>query len=544
MASALAANKAIEVQVHHDERAAAFVALGVGIATGKPAVVLTTSGTAAVELHPAVVEAHHSHIPLLAITADRPPALRGLGAPQTIDQRDLFGVAASGFFDSPPPIGADRRRWRGLAAAAHFAATHDVPGPVHVNLCFAEPLVGVAADLPPRLEAADVAPEPSPTSAMPSRGELETLGALLRRERGVIVAGIRTTTGGSLAASERAAVLDLAELTGWPVLADHLSGIRVGHRLVVGTFDALLRDPSTARRLRPEAVLRVGGLLASRITNEWLAASSAHQVGLDRWGSCPDPDLTLEMSLRADVGTVCRQLVTELSADQNHRHDERRDTWNRQWIAAESVARGAIAANMAGEPAVAARVLEMVPDDSVLMVSSSMPTRDLEWYCPARSGVRVVANRGANGIDGVVSSAIGIAMSGMTAACLIGDVAFLHDSNALIGLAARRLDLMIVVIDNDGGGIFSFLAQAEALDAERFEQLFGTPHGVDLEALVAAHGLPVERIDSDDALGGALSDWGGHGTRVVIVTSDRSANVEVHRRLNAAVAAAVGGLGD
>ena len=373
----------------------------------------------------------------------------------------------------------------------------------------------------------------------PSGEELETLGALLRVERGVIVAGVRTTGSGELTASERTAVLDLAELTGWPVLADHLSGVRSDHRVVVGTFDALLRDAPTAQRLRPDAVLRIGGLLASRVTNEWLVGSGAAQIGVDRWGSCPDPDRTLTMSVRADVGDLCRRLGDSLDADPTRHGAAPRSAWLEQWIAAESAARQAIVSHMAGEPGAASTVLEMIPDGSVLVVSSSMPVRDLEWYAPPRSEVRVVANRGANGIDGVVSTAVGIAAAGLRTACLIGDVAFLHDSNALVGLAARGVDVMIVVIDNNGGGIFSFLPQAEALDTERFEQLFGTPHGVDLATLVGAHGLRVERVADEQALGEVLSDWGGRGTRVVIVASDRDSNVEVHHRLNESVAEAL-----
>lgn len=539
MALALAGNGVITLHVHHDERSAGFLAMGLAIATGGPAIVLTTSGTAAVELHPAMVEAHHSHIPLLAVTADRPPELRGLGAPQTIDQRELFGVAASAFFDVAPPLEADRRRWRDIAAAAYIAATADVPGPVHVNLGFAEPLVGTAGELPPRRSAK--AAEPS--SRDRSEGRLDTLAALVGSVRGVIVAGVRTVRGAAASGeADRAAIFELAELTGWPVLADHLSGVRTPHPMVVGTFDALLRDSATARRLRPEAVLRVGGLLASRVTNEWLAASGARQIGLDRWGSCPDPDRTLESTVRVEIADACSRLCSLVAADPSWRaDDEARRAWRGQWAEAESVARGAIAPLLAGEPAVASAVLEAIPQGSVLVVSSSMPVRDLEWYGPHREGVRVVANRGANGIDGVVSTAVGVAASGTPTACLVGDIAFLHDSNALIGLAARRLDLLIVVVDNDGGGIFSFLPQSQLLETTRFEQLFGTPHGSDLAALAGAHGVPVERVGDLTELATALCDWSAtRGTRVVIVTSDRAGNVEVHRRLNEAVAKAVG----
>ncbi|HKY13656.1 MAG TPA: thiamine pyrophosphate-dependent enzyme, partial [Microthrixaceae bacterium] len=181
------------------------------------------------------------------------------------------------------------------------------------------------------------------------------------------------------------------------------------------------------------------------------------------------------------------------------------------------------------------------PDGASLVVSSSMPIRDLEWYAPPRRGVRVLANRGANGIDGVMSTAVGVAIgSRAPTVCLIGDVAFVHDTNALAGLRDRGVDLLIVVVDNDGGGIFSFLPQAEVLPEAQFEQLFGTPHGTDLAGLARAHGIRVDAVGSAGELGSAVTDWSvERGTRVLIVDSDRGRNVEVHRALNDAVARSV-----
>jgi len=211
-------------------------------------------------------------------------------------------------------------------------------------------------------------------------------------------------------------------------------------------------------------------------------------------------------------------------------------------VAASSAAVGAIAMRdeVLTEPGVARMLLASLPEGSTLVASSSMPIRDLEWYVPPRPAVRVVSNRGANGIDGVISTAVGIATSGTRVACLIGDVAFLHDTNGLLGLAARGLDLLVVAVDNDGGGIFSFLPQAEVVGPERFEQLFGTPHGVDLAGLCAAHGIDVEAVDRPESLGASLDRWAAEGgTRVVVVPSDRAANARLHREINAAVVAAI-----
>ncbi len=530
MAVALTAHDGMNVQVHHDERAAGFMALGIGIATGHPAVVLTTSGTAAVELHPAIVEAHHAAVPMIAVTADRPPELQRVGAPQTIDQRELFGGAVRWFVDPGPPQDQFREGWRQLGADVVYAARRGIPGPVHLNLAFREPLLGEPGDLP----AAAMSPEPE----MPRFGLLdEQLGSLAPMVvacRGVIVAGSRTVVADDRCADDLAAVLELAQRTGWPVLADHLSGARVDHERVVSAFDPMLRDARVATTLRPDVVIRIGGLLASRVTNEWLAASGAEQIAIDRWGVCPDPDHVVGTSFPVDVGEACRQLASlpRLAAAP--------DDWTDRWRAAEVAARAAIDDTISGEPAVAGAVAASVGAGGALVVSSSMPVRDLEWFTAACPDVRVVSNRGANGIDGVVSTAVGIACTGMPTVCLVGDVAFLHDTNAMVGLARRGLDLAVVVIDNDGGGIFSFLAQAEALPLDRFELLFGTPHGADLVGLARAHGLDASRVVDAAAVAEALTTWRrSGGAAVIVVDSDRDANVEVHRRINDAVAAAV-----
>ena len=527
LALALAANDALTTLVHHDERAAAFLALGIGLATGRPAIVLTTSGTAAVELHPAVVEAHQAYVPLIAVTADRPPELHGVGAPQTIDQRRLFGGAVRWFVEPGPPDDRSRLGWRHLAADVWARTGGIPPGPVHLNLAFREPLVGDVGELPPVDPSVDRRRSPG----FGLLGEqLGGLASMLRGRRVVIVAGVRS----AIDAGEAAAVLELAERAGWPILADHQSGLRLDHPNVVTTFDPLLRHEDAADALRPEAVIRIGGLLASRVTNEWLARSGAAQIALDRWGSCPDPDHVVGASFTVEIVEACRQLRS-LVAD-----DAAPEDWTRRWQATEAAARRAIDDAVRGEAAVAIEALQGAAEGGALFVSSSMPVRDLEWYAPARPEVRVLSNRGANGIDGVVSTAVGVACSGTPTVCLVGDVAFLHDSNALLGLRARSADLAIVVVDNDGGGIFSFLPQAATLETDRFEQLFGTPHGVDLEVLTRAHGIDVSRVPDAAGVERSLAAWrASGGVRVIVMTSDRRANVEAHRQINAAVAEAV-----
>ena len=530
LALACAEHPFLRTHVHHDERSAAFMALGIGIATGLPAVMVTTSGTAAVELHPAIVEAHQAHVPMLAVTADRPPELQGVGAPQTIDQRQLFGGSVRWFVEPGPPDDQYRNSWRYLATDA-FAATRGAmvgapPGPVHLNLAFREPLIGTVIELPPTIEP--TVPTPAIWGLIDE--QVGQIGPALSYGRGLIVAGRRAARNDA----DRDAILALATLLGWPVLADHQSGVRVDHPQVVTAFDSITRVHPLADRLRPEFVVRVGGLLASRFTNEWLAHCGAKQIGIDRWGVFADPDHVLADRITGDIGEICRQLVAygPKPADAE---------WTSLWHRTEAAARVAIVANLAGEPLVVNAALEAVPAGGSLMVSSSMPVRDLEWYGSPRGDITVVSNRGANGIDGVTSTAVGVALgSGRPTVCVIGDVAFLHDTNALLGLARRDAPLCIVVIDNDGGGIFSFLPQAEALANDRFEQLFGTPHGVNLAQLTASHGIEVHTAGDLDELDALLAEWAGHlRPLVIVVPSDRHINVDDHRLINEAVRSAL-----
>ena len=549
LALALAADERVRVHVHHDERAAGFVALGIGLATGRPAIVLTTSGTAAVELHPAIVEAHHAKVPLLAITADRPPELQDVGAPQTIDQTHLYGSAVRWFAEPGVPDDATRDQWRSIVADALRHAVDSPPGPVHLNLAFRDPLVGEPGSLPPGRPggaswhgAVEVRPEPVDL-------DLGSLTDAVAGRTGVIVAG-----GGI---DDPDGVHLLASLLHWPVLADPRSGCRVPREATVSHFDAVLRVAGDRAALRPEVVLRLGSLPASKVLGQWLASLDAWQVGIEADGTRFDPDRNLGALLTAEPGTFARRLAAEVNLDRADAGDGAVDEPTgvetdatdlyRAWVAADAEAAAALTRTLAEhdevtEPAVAREVLAGLPPGAQLVVSSSMPVRDVEWYASPRAGVRVHANRGANGIDGVVSTAIGVALgTGRPTAVLIGDVAFLHDTNALLGVAARGIDLTVVVIDNDGGGIFSFLPQAGALAPERFELLFGTPHGVDPGAIAAAHGLDVTRLDgAGDIANTVAAAIATGGVQVLVARTDRTANVALHDELHAAVAAALG----
>ena len=504
MALALAARDDIAVHVVHDERVAAFVALGLGL-EGVPAVLLCTSGTAAANFHPAVVEAGLSDVSLIVLTADRPPELRGVGAPQTIDQIELYGRSVRWFHDAPPPDAAGPDEWRPLAQRVFSTAAH---GPVHLNLPFREPLLGAVGAIPPEIGP----PLPVP------RG-IATSGPVppdLDRQRGVIVVGGRH-------GHEVGEIEALAARLGWPVLADPLSGCRVLPQAVTA-FDALLRHEAFARDHAPQLVVRFGRPPASKVLTQWVVASGAAVLQVGGPGVIdPDHNVARFCSL-ADLGPLTGAAGTPWLA-----------RWQHANVRAESALDAAVHGDVLTEPAVARTVAAWLPGGAELVVSSSMPIRDLEWFGGTRA--RAHANRGANGIDGVVSTALGRALDGRTTVVLIGDIAFVHDSNALVALAARNADLRVVVVDNGGGGIFSFLPQAAALAGDRFEQLFGTPHGTDVAALASAHGVAARTVTTSDELRAALDQ---QGPTVIRVATDRAANVREHARLNAAVAAALG----
>jgi 2-succinyl-5-enolpyruvyl-6-hydroxy-3-cyclohexene-1-carboxylate synthase len=530
LAVALAEHPAIAVHVHHDERGAAFFALGLGLATGVPAVVLTTSGTATAELHPAVVEADLARVPLLVCTADRPPELQDVGAPQAIDQAHLFGRAVRWFHAPGVADAGGAGRWRSLAARAVAAATGAAPGPVHLNLAFREPLLGTVGPLPgPRAgEAAEWSHRATPEVLA---GPVLTLVDELADRRGVLVAGPGSGPG--------AAIDEVARALGWPVLAAPQAPVWRVPGAVVPAPDAVLRIAWLAEALRPEVVVRLGLPLASKVVGEWIAASGAREVVAAGPGRWIDPHGSADLVLPIDPAA----LVGSWSSAAAELRPAVDGEWRRAWDDAGAAAAQAIDAALAREPGatepgVARSLAAALPDGVELVVSSSMPVRDLEWYAGPRPGVRVHANRGANGIDGVLATAVGVALAGKRpTVVLLGDVAFLHDATSLVGAGRRGIDLTAVVVDNDGGGIFSFLPQAAALEPARFEELFGTPHGVDLVAVAAALGADAHEVTDVASSVPASLEQGG--VRVLVVRTDRSGNVAVHARVHAAVEAAL-----
>ena len=544
LAVAVAGEPRLRLHVMLDERGAGFFGVGLGLGGGRPAVVVTTSGTAAAELHASVVEAHQAGVPVIVVTADRPAELHQVGAPQTIEQEGLFGTAVRWAASPGVADQAAAWSWRSLASrsVAEAVGHRAGPGPVHLNLAFREPLLGTASELPAGRDGGR--PWHSrPAVALSPSAEVVARLAALAGARGVIVAG-----AGGAGAPE---VLDLAAALGWPVLADPRSGCRVPGPFTVGAADSLLRIEEVAA-WRPEVVLRLGQPWASRFLSTWLAGLGAgvEQVLVDPAGGWADPERAAATVLGCDPGMLCRAVAAQVPAGP----DRSAAPWARRWARAEAAAQAAIDEVLADhdevtEPGVARALVDVLPATARLFVSSSMPVRDVEWFARPRSGLEVFANRGANGIDGINATALGLSASGLSSGlssgggpvvALVGDLAFLYDAGSLLGAVDRGLDCVLVVVDNDGGGIFSFLPQAGAVQAESFERLWGTPHGLDICAVAAAYGVETTSAPMAADVGPAvLAALAAGGVRVVYVRTSRAANVEVHAEIQAAVAAAV-----
>ena len=523
----LARTPGLSAWSHVDERVAGFFALGLAKQTGRPVAIACTSGTAAAELAPAVIEAAHARVPLIVLTADRPPELRDVGAGQTIDQLKLYGEAVKWFVevgthDATP----ERVRWmRALACRATWTALDGRPGPVHLNMPLREPLV---------LDGPLPAEDPCPGRAggrpwvahpiVPAPDELPKVGWVGSgpSPRTVVVAG-RDERDPALGAT----VAAFAAAARYPLLADPLSGARHGPA-AIAHYDALLRDQRLAAELRPELVLRIGDLPTSKPLRAWLAGLDAAQVTLDAEGAWHDPDGVVSARIAASPRATLAALTPE------HR-DAGEAAWLERWRGADRAATGAIAETLGdelSEPRVAAELVAALPAEATLLTAASMPIRDLETFAAAKDGApRILANRGANGIDGTVATALGAAAAGDGPVVLhIGDVALAYDLTALLSARRLGLDLTIVLVNNDGGGIFDFLPVAR--EGADFEQHVATPHGLDFAQAAALFGarhvlaadLATLRAELERAADGV-------GVTIVEVRTERAANVALHRRV-------------
>jgi 2-succinyl-5-enolpyruvyl-6-hydroxy-3-cyclohexene-1-carboxylate synthase len=545
LAVALWREPGIEVTVILDERSAGFFALGAAQASGEPVALLCTSGTALANYHPAVAEADESALPLIVLSADRPPELRGVGAGQVIDQIKIFGESVRWFCEVGTHDADDSGllHMRSVAARALTRARGEIrPGPVHLNLPWREPL----APIP--VEGAVTATDPlalhgrdggRPLTAVthvdlePTQFVLdEVAGHIGDAIAGVIIAGRQTDP------ELREPLAHLARASGFPILAEPTSQMRLGphdRSYVVTSYDTLLRDEHWALGVVPELVLRFGELPTSKPLRQWLAASGADQIVVDPTGGWNEPTGRAAAILRADP--------TECASGWAARLENEERPAPRTWLNAEAAALKAIEETVETditEPALHLALGRAHRDGDLVYTASSMPIRDQESFLgPGDADVLFLCNRGANGIDGLVSSGIGAAhASGRPTTIVTGELGFLHDIGSLAALRDVATPVRIVVIDNGGGGIFHFLPQHSALDEDEFDALFGTPRAVSVERAAALFDLPYRHLESLADLPAALAA----GTGLIEVRTDRQTNVAAHRRVTEQVLTAVADL--
>lgn len=510
-----------------DERSAGFFALGIAKSSRRPVIVTCTSGSAAANLHPAIVEASHAGIPLIVLTADRPPELRDVGAGQAINQINLYGTSARWFVEAGNHEANEStlRHFRSLGCRAVFEATGADPGPVHINLPLREPLqpvitnlgeLGASAAAVGRQDGAAWTSAKHPQPATP-----DLLEPLLRAKRPLFVVGEQHVLG--LAA----AVASLASAIGAPVLADSLSQLRrhhlTEHATIVCGYDLILRNAAARSNLKPDLVVRIGETPTSKPLRSWLSELDVPQIVLDPRGTWQEPTRIASEIWQCDL------LATIAAATDRVTEAHIPSGWVNNWRVVEAATQSAIDHALQGEafpfePAVYRRVLDGLERGATIFMSSSMPVRDVETYGGiGRDDVRYLSNRGTNGIDGVISTALGVRApyNCDRVIVFIGDLATLYDIGALATASRHGIPITIVCVDNDGGGIFSFLPLADY--PEHFEDKIAAPSGVDLAAVVQAFGLEYTAPHDADALAAAVEQPG-----FVHLKTNRAENKKSH----------------
>jgi 2-succinyl-5-enolpyruvyl-6-hydroxy-3-cyclohexene-1-carboxylate synthase len=554
LAMAAARHPALRCWSQIDERSAAFFALGIAKATRTTAALICTSGTAAANFYPAVIEANYAHVPLVVLTADRPAELREWGAGQTIDQVHLYGNHVRWFAETAVPEADPQmlRYARELGCRAAAEACGPPAGPVHLNIPFRDPLGPLCAP-------ADVSMKPKSVDVGRSRGRIYTRVSRSAREpefdqvERLVQIGLRCASGvitcGPMDAEGDLCdgLAKLATLLGWPVLADPTSQLRCGAHTenapILANSDLFLRDERLAEALAPEVVLRFGGSPTSKSLRLWLERHAPEEfILIDPAASWSDPSHLASELVQVDPLALCDALNRRLSDPERESADWLR-TFLRVEHCADRVLEDAVAAeDEIFEPRAVRELAAAMPDGAILYVSNSMPVRDLDSFLPvSKQPLRVLANRGANGIDGMIASGLGAAASQQQPVVLLtGDLAFLHDVGALLMARRHGVNLTVVVFDNDGGGIFSLLPIADQADPKIFETHFRTPHGADLEPVARAFGAAFERVISWEHFRTAIKNaLGAPGVSVVEIPIDRDRSVAHHREIERRVCEAV-----
>lgn len=516
-----------------DERSASFFALGLARSQGRPVLVWCTSGTAAAELHPAILEASYARVPLLIATGDRPPEQRAIRDWQSMDQTHLYGRATRWFFDFGVADEAMSQHWRSIIsrAVSETSGGGAGAGPVHLNVPIREPFSLLEAEaVPGRPEGAPWHVVTKPVLAAPE-STIRMFVECASGRKGVFVLGA--------AAVDADLVQQASERLGWPVLTTPRSPVCGNARNALGAAHALVRDEAFARSHVPEIVVHVGDPLISRPVTAWLKASGAVEWSVEPGSSWQGETQRAAHVVSSDLNAFFESLI-----DAAHPASDR--SWLNSWLAAEAAAQSAIThtlevETLLSEPAIARNVVDALPNGSNLFVSTSMPVRDVDWWSKPRTGVRVWANRGVSGLDGVTSTALGIAAASdasETNVLLIGDLGVLHDLN---GLWANRgssadLQLVIIVVDNNGGGIFRLFPMADEMGESIYSRVVGTPQDVNIAQVAQALDIEVVEINDITGLRNALDDAiEAGGVRMIYCNTDSRQNVAVATKLYEAV---------
>ena len=533
LAILMAEHPKLTCYINVDERSAGFFALGIAKAGQKPVALLCTSGTAAANYFPAIVEAHYARVPLLVLTADRPHELRDVGAPQAIDQIHMYGHYAKWFVDLaiPEEQPAMLRYVRTVAARAVGTALTSPAGVVHLNFPLREPLVPNLnlTNLWSKQDNRDTYVHITATSPVLSDDHLATIAGLAEgASSGLIVCGEHHVFG------FEEDVQRLSEHLKFPVLADPLSQLRAGNHNkqgIIESYNTILADSVLVEALKPDVVIRFGAMPVSKPLTLLLKNNpDIMQIVVDQGGGFRDPTLNAAYMITCDETIFCKRLLDKVNKREVSPYYDK-------WFQCNELYRGMVDNLMEQmtemfEGKIVRELQKLLPDQSTLIVGNSMPIRDVDtFFSQTTKDITILANRGASGIDGVVSTALGASVDAPKRTfLLIGDLSFYHDLNGLLAAKMNNLDLTIILINNDGGGIFSFLPQSK--EERHFETLYGTPIGLDFSKVVDMYNGSYEKVESWEEMRTLFrSIESRKGLNVIEVPTDRKNRVNIHREM-------------
>ena len=531
IAMVMAEHPDLRLHIHVDERSAAFFALGISKASKKPTVLLCTSGTAAANYFPAIAEAKISRVPLVVLTADRPHELRDVGAPQTIDQMHLYGNHVKWFVEMAPPEHSDEmiRYARTVCARAVATSLQAPSGPVHLNFPLREPLIPLLdhESLFEQKERVEGYVQIQQATMSLRDHEFDMYAELLcSSQKGIIVCGQIDDQDFSKQ------VVELSEKLQFPILADPLSQLRSGDHngnMIIDTYGTFLRNEKAKRKLQPDLIIRFGAMPVSKVLTLFLKENfAARQIVVDGGVGWRDPAMLSTEMVYCKESIFCQEI--------GKRVDEKRtSTYSNDWIKINHATKDILTVMNKNENLSEGKLFyqleELLPEDSTIFVGNSMPIRDLDsFFHFNQKRFHVMANRGANGIDGTISTALGAATIKQPFYLILGDLTFFHDMNGLVAAKLQQLNITILLINNNGGGIFSFLPQAS--HPNHFERLFGTPLDLDFSLAVEMYGGRFTSITNWERFSSTLlEDRKSKGLRVIEILTNREQNVKEHHDL-------------